>query len=68
MTTSEWWSPEDLAEWLGLPVATVYAWNYKSTGPRYIRAGKHVRYRRSDVEACASERTQPAAAGGASAA
>lgn len=41
----------DLADWLQVPVSTVYQWNHKSTGPRFVRVGKHVRYRRADVEA-----------------
>lgn len=43
-------SPEDLAEREGVPLATVYGWNYQGTGPSYIKVGRHVRYRLSDVE------------------
>jgi excisionase family DNA binding protein len=43
-------SPADLAERLGVPLATVYSWNSTGTGPRYFRAGRHVRYRLGDVE------------------
>lgn len=43
--------PEWLAEHLGIPLATVYAMNHRGTGPRRIKVGKHVRYRRSDVDA-----------------
>jgi hypothetical protein len=42
-------SPEDLAERENVPVSTVYSWNYMGTGPTYFRAGRHVRYRLSDV-------------------
>lgn len=42
--------PEALADYLGIPLPTVYAMNSRGTGPRRIRVGKHVRYRRSDVE------------------
>jgi excisionase family DNA binding protein len=44
------YSPEGLAELLSVPLATVYRWNSTGTGPRRILVGKHVRYRRSDVE------------------
>jgi hypothetical protein len=40
----------DLAEREGVPVATVRAWNYKGVGPRFMRIGKYVRYKLSDVE------------------
>lgn len=44
-------STEALAEYLGVPIKTVYTWNSEGSGPRRIRVGKHVRYRRSDVDA-----------------
>jgi excisionase family DNA binding protein len=44
-------SPEDLAERLGVPLATVYAWNSLGGGPRFMKFGKHVRYKLADVEA-----------------
>lgn len=40
---------EQLAEREGVAVGTVYGWNSKGGGPRYIKVGKHVRYRMSDV-------------------
>ena len=40
-----------VATHLGVPVATVYAWNSRGLGPRRYRVGKYVRYRRADVEA-----------------
>ena len=36
---------------LGVPVATLYAWRYRGTGPRGLRVGRHLRYRRSDLDA-----------------
>lgn len=43
-------TPAELAEQVFVPVATVYQWNSKGTGPRYIRVGRHVRYRQSDID------------------
>jgi excisionase family DNA binding protein len=40
------YSPQQLADYLGVPLATVYRWRYEGTGPRGIKVGKHVRYRR----------------------
>ena len=56
-------SPQQLAEYLGVPVRTVYAWNHEGTGPTPIRVGRHVRYRRDDVEAWLTANTakEPAA-------
>lgn len=40
---------EDLARREGVPVQTIYGWNKTGTGPRYLRIGRHVRYRLADV-------------------
>jgi excisionase family DNA binding protein len=50
MKTDELMSPTDLSEWLGIPVTTIYNWRYASNGPPGFKIGKHVRYRRSEVE------------------
>jgi predicted DNA-binding transcriptional regulator AlpA len=42
---------QDLADFFGVPVRTIYAWKAKSTGPTPIRVGKHLRYRWADVNA-----------------
>jgi len=47
---TEFFSTEGLARYLGVPAATVKAWRYKGTGPRGLRVGRHIRYRRADVE------------------
>lgn len=58
-------SPEQLAAELGIPVATVYAWRYRGTGPRGIKVGRHVRYRITDVDAWLEAHADPSPAGGA---
>jgi excisionase family DNA binding protein len=44
-------SVDDVASLLGVPVATLYAWRYRGTGPRGLRVARHLRYRRSDLDA-----------------
>ena len=39
-----------LAEYLGVPVATIYAWRYRRQGPPGFRVGRHLRFRLSAVE------------------
>ncbi|GAA0905362.1 helix-turn-helix domain-containing protein [Streptomyces thermoalcalitolerans] len=57
------WSPEELAKYLGVPIRTVYSWNYTGTGPKFCRVGKHVRYRPDDVDAWLNAQTvQPGGA------
>ena len=58
---AEWSGPEELAAWLDVPLQTIYLWNSKGTGPRYVRAGRHVRYRRRDVESWLEQNSTPAA-------
>jgi excisionase family DNA binding protein len=42
-------TPQELAERLQVPVATVQTWRANRTGPRGHRVGRHVRYREADV-------------------
>lgn len=41
---------EELSDYLLVPVATLRRWRYERTGPRAVKLGRHVRYRRADVE------------------
>jgi excisionase family DNA binding protein len=50
----------EVSEHLGVPVKTLYAWNYAKKGPRAIRVGKHLRYRWADVEQWIDERAAAA--------
>ena len=42
-------SIEDLAEYLGVPVTTIYDWRVDGKGPCGIRVGRHVKFTVSDV-------------------
>lgn len=41
---------EELAEYLDLPVKTLYKWRQEGVGPASVRVGRHVRYFVSDVQ------------------
>lgn len=41
---------EKLAQWLGVPVATIYTWRYQGDGPPSYKVGRHVRARAAEVE------------------
>jgi len=56
------WSPKQVAEYLGVPVQTIYQWRTRSYGPPGTRIGKHVRYRPADVEAWVAKRVEQGAA------
>ena len=42
---------QEVADHLGVPVPTLYQWRYRGDGPRGLRVGRHLRYRRADVDA-----------------
>ncbi len=54
-------SPTELAEYLNLPVKTIYTWRHTGHGPQGFRAGRHVRYREEDVQRWIAEQTAKAA-------
>lgn len=43
------WSVNELSEYLGVPVQTLYCWRSAGTGPPGRRVGKRLRYRPQDV-------------------
>jgi excisionase family DNA binding protein len=45
----------DLSTMLGVPVDTLYGWRHRGEGPTGYHIGRHVRYRRSGVEAWLEE-------------
>jgi excisionase family DNA binding protein len=42
-------SAQDLADYLRVPIATIYTWRHRGHGPPGFRAGRHLRFRSSDV-------------------
>ncbi len=47
---------EELANYLDVPVATIYAWRHRRQGPPGFRVGRHLRFRYSDVQRWIEER------------
>lgn len=43
------WTVQDVARFLGVPPRTLYEWRRKDYGPKGIRVGKYIRYKREDV-------------------
>ncbi|MFG3235010.1 helix-turn-helix transcriptional regulator [Streptomyces antibioticus] len=48
---------EEIAEYLGVPIGTVYAWSSRGGGPRLIKVGRHLRARWDDIEAYLDDQT-----------
>jgi predicted DNA-binding transcriptional regulator AlpA len=54
------------AQVLSLSIRTLQSWRGKGSGPDFIRAGRAVRYRRSDIQDWVTSNTvSPAASSGA---
>lgn len=52
----EFLTVEDLARLLRVPKATVYRWRWSGDAPPGYTIGRHVRFRRTDVEAWLAQR------------
>lgn len=50
-------SGEEVAAYLGVPRPTLHQWRYRGEGPRSIKVGRHVRYRKADIEAWLDEQS-----------
>ncbi len=42
---------KELAEYLGVPVKTIYEWRQTGRGPVCVHIGRHLKFRLSDVQA-----------------
>lgn len=53
-------TPDDLGRYLGRSVGALAQLRYLGTGPRFLRLGRSIRYRRADVDEwiASGERTQ----------
>ena len=52
------WGPNQVADYLGVPVGTLYQWRTRGAGPPGRRIGKHLRYKPDDVEAWFDAQTE----------
>jgi Helix-turn-helix domain len=43
------WTGQDGAEYLGVPVQTLYSWRCRGYGPRARKVGKYLRYEPAEV-------------------
>lgn len=50
-TATRLWTPQDVADYLTVPLTTLYQWRYLGTGPTAYRVGRHLRYDPSAVQA-----------------
>lgn len=51
-------TPAELANILGLNIASLRNWRWKGKGPKYIKVGHLVRYKQSDVNEFIDEQSR----------
>lgn len=51
---------QEVADYLVVPVATLYAWRHKGEGPKGARIGRHLRFRQADVDRWVQSQMQDA--------
>lgn len=49
--TDALWTVAEVAEFLGVPIATIYAWRHRGAGPPAFRVGRYLRFRADEVSA-----------------
>ncbi len=56
---------KDAAHYINVNLQTLYSWRHRGAGPRALKAGRKLRYRRRDIDAWleegASEQPHPGA-------
>lgn len=52
-------SVAELADYLGVPIATIYDWRTDGKGPVGIRVGRHVKFAVSDVRSWLESKREP---------
>lgn len=45
------WSVEEVSDYLGIPVKTLYQWKWRGEGPPVRKIGRHLRYDPAKVRA-----------------
>lgn len=56
-----WVSVDDLADELQIPKSTIYGWKTRGLGPTWVRVGKHLRARRTNVDSWLDSLTEVSA-------
>jgi excisionase family DNA binding protein len=64
MTNKTFLDTIEAAQYLGLQKTTLEAWRSRGEGPRFVKLGRAVRYRQSDLEAWIESRVRTNTLGG----
>ncbi len=50
-TPEKLWEIQDVSDYLGIPIGTLYQWRHRRKGPRAAKVGRHLRYDPAEVRA-----------------
>jgi excisionase family DNA binding protein len=50
-------TPGEIADYLGVPIGTVYQWSSRGGGPKFVKVGRHLRARWTDIDAWVDAQT-----------
>ena len=50
MILDKLWTVDQLAEFAGVSVTTIYHWRWEGKGPKAVKVGRYLRYQESDIE------------------
>ena len=53
------WTAQDVADYLTVPIATLYQWRYLGTGPTAYRVGRYLRYEPAAVQTWLEQQARP---------
>jgi excisionase family DNA binding protein len=53
---ADMFTPAEAATYLKYPEETLRRWRSLGTGPKYIKAGRHIRYRKASLDRWVEER------------
>jgi hypothetical protein len=51
-------TPAEVSAYYKIPIRTLHQWRYQHTGPRAAKIGRHLRYRKADLDAYFDEQTK----------
>jgi excisionase family DNA binding protein len=58
MPDPEFWTSQEVCDFLGIPLSTLRYWQWQRTGPRSYRMGRHRKYKPADVRAWAERQAE----------
>ena len=59
LSSGRLWTAQDVADYLAVPIATLYQWRYLGTGPTAYRVGRYLRYEPAVIQTWLEQQSRP---------